>query len=286
MTHVRVFRHSRSILGESLVWDSSSTAVLWCDIPAGLLRVSPWLATASGASDWRIELAPPVASFGLATDGYVVSHGDRVVLCDSAWRIVAELASITHAHDGMRLNEGKVDPAGRWVTGSMNLVGDTPDGAFYSVTSEGATLLIGGVGTANGLEWSLDGTRVYFTDSSVGTIYTGAYSASGEVTDVEVFHRGAHHDGLVIDRDGCLWSAIYGGSCVIRLSPEGVELERIGLPAPNVTSVTFAGPELTTLLVASARENLTERQLTDYPLSGSVFALQLETGGRQPYVFG
>ncbi len=283
---MRVFRHSRSILGESLVWDAASTAVLWCDISSGLLHVSPWFGVAEGASDQQFGLPAPLASFGLAEGGYVVSLGDRVVRCDTAWQITAELAAIEHAHDGMRLNEGKVDPAGRWVTGSMNLVGDEPNGAFYTVTTEGSRVLTGGIGTANGLEWSLDGTGIFFTDTAVGTIYHGRYSASGEVTDVEVFHHGAPHDGLAIDLDGCLWSALYGESCVVRFSPEGVELGRIRLPAPNVTSVAFAGPELSTLLVASAREKLTEQQLVDYPLSGSVFAIEVDARGRQPFRFG
>ena len=283
--HVRVFRHSRSILGESLVWDSANTAVLWCDISAGRVTASPWLGIAQGSSDEVVDLDAPVASFGLAADGYVVSHGDRVVLCNTAWTVVRELASIEHAHEGMRLNEGKVDPAGRWITGSMELTRpDAADGAFYSVT-DGARLLTGGVGTANGLEWSLDGTRIFFTDTSVGTIYTAAYSTSGEISDVEVFHHGSPHDGLAIDLDGYLWSAHYGGSCVVRYSPAGREVVRIDLPVPNVTSVAFGGPQLSTLLVASAREKLTEQQLVDYPLSGSVFAIETESRGRAPFVF-
>ena len=286
MTHVRVFRHSRSILGESLVWDAASTAVLWCDISAGLVRVSPWLGVAEGASDHVFELPAPLASFGIAAGGYVVSLGDRVVRCDTAWRVTGELAVIDHAHDGMRLNEGKVDPQGRWITGSMNLVGDDPDGAFYSVTADGSRVLTGGVGTANGLEWSLDGRAVYFTDTAVGTIYRARYSTKGELSDVEVFHHGSPHDGLAIDLDGFLWSAHYGEHCVVRYSPEGTEVGRIRLPAPNVTSVAFAGPDLRTLLVASAREKLTEQQLVDYPLSGSVFAIEVDVQGRAPFVFG
>jgi sugar lactone lactonase YvrE len=286
-----VFRSARAILGESLVADAAADApaMLWCDITAGLLHRSPLDGAADGSDDAVIALPAPVASFHLAdldgVKGYVVSLGDRVVLVDSAGEIVRQLAAIDHAHDGLRLNEGKVDPAGRWVTGSMDLTRGEPDGAFYSVTAGGARVIAGGIGTANGLEWSPDGTRIYYTDTSTQTIYTGAYSADGDISGVEVFHVGEMHDGLAMDAEGCLWGAVYGGGVVVRYDPAGTELERHEFPAPNLTSVAFGGGDSATLYVASARENLTEEQLQRHPLSGSVFALQTGTSGRAGRVF-
>ena len=289
-----VFRDARAILGESLVLDDSvlddsqwAPAMLWCDISAGLLHRSPLTGDPGGADDTVLALPAPLASFHravvLGEPGYIASLGDRVVLTDGDGVIVRELATIDHAHPGMRLNEGKVDPAGRWVTGSMDLTRGEPDGAFYAITPNGQSRVIAaGLGTSNGLEWSLDGSRVYFTDTSVGTIYTGDYTADGEITGVEVFHHGEMHDGLTIDADGWLWSAIYGGGVVVRYDPQGVERERHEFAAPNVTSVAFAG---STLFVTSARENLTEEQLDAAPLSGAVFTLETSTVGRAARVF-
>jgi sugar lactone lactonase YvrE len=284
-----VFRDARAILGESLVLDDSAAApaMLWCDISAGLLHRSPLEGDPAGADDTVVALPAPLASFHRAViagePGYVASLGDRVVLAAPGGAIVRELAMIEHAHPGLRLNEGKVDPAGRWVTGSMDLTRGEPDGAFYSITPDGDVRVIsGGLGTANGLEWSPDGSRIYFTDTGVETIYTGGYSAGGEIADVEVFHRGEMHDGLVMDAEGWLWSAVYGGGVVVRYDPQGVERERHEFPVPNLTSVAFAG---STLYVTSARENLTEEQLREHPLSGAVFALETQTTGRPARVF-
>ena len=261
--------------------------MLWCDITAGLLHRSPLAGDPGGADDTVLALPAPLASFHRAElggePGYVASLGDRVVLADRAGAVVRELARIDHAHPGMRLNEGKVDPAGRWVTGSMDLTRGEPDGAFYSVGPDGgARVIAGGLGTANGLEWSLDGTRIYYTDTSTQTIYTGGYSADGDISDVEVFHHGEMHDGLTVDADGWLWSAVYGAGVVVRYDENGVERERHEFEAPNLTSVAFAG---STLYVASARENLTEEQLLAHPLSGAVFALETTTTGRPARVF-
>ena len=261
--------------------------MLWCDITAGQLHRSPLAGDVTGAGDTVITLPAPLASFHRAEiagqPGFVASLGDRVVLINEAGAIVRQLATIDHAHPGLRLNEGKVDPAGRWVTGSMDLTRGEPDGAFYSIDPSGAVRVIaGGLATANGLEWSLDGSRIYFTDTGAQTIYTGSYSADGDIGAVEVFHHGEMHDGLAIDADGWLWSAVYGGGVVVRYDPQGVERERYEFDAPNLTSVAFVG---SLLFVASARENLTEEQLREHPLSGAVFSLGTTTTGRPARVF-
>lgn len=279
----RVFRDASAILAESVVWDPAGF-ILWCDITAGLLHRCPL----EGSGDTVITLPPPLASFApVATGGgFVASLGDRVVLV-AADGGVQDLAPIEHAHPGIRLNEGKCDPYGRWITGSMNLTTGAPNGAMYSVTDDGSVrVLRGGFGVANGFEWSLDDSEMFFTDTSVGTIYRAPYSRNGELGAVSVFHAGAMHDGLTIDADGYLWGGIYGGGRVVRYTPDGVEDLVVELPAPNITSVAFGGPDMSTLFVASARENLTEEQLQTYPLSGALFAIDTATHGRPARRFG
>jgi sugar lactone lactonase YvrE len=282
-----LFRDTEAILGESLVWDGEADSILWCDITRGLLHASPLSGSADGAADASISLPAPLASFHPAADGFVVSLGARVVLADADGHITRELAQIDHLHDGLRLNEGKVDPYGRWVTGSMNLLSDDADGAYYSVDEAGTLkVLRGGLGVANGLEWSLDGSRVYFTDTSVSSIYSGEYTPEGDILEVEVWHHGTPNDGLAIDTDGCFWSGLYGDGRVVRYDPSGEEIASIDLPVPNVTSVAFGGADLSTLFVTTARENLTENQLEEHPLSGGVFTIQTSTSGVAPRTFG
>ena len=279
----RIFRDARAILAESIVWDPAGF-VLWCDITSGLLYRCP----IDGMDDTVIELPPPLASFApaIARSGYVASLGDRVVLADAVGGIQI-LARIEHAHAGLRLNEGKCDPYGRWITGSMNLTTGEPDGALYSVTADGRVrVLRGGFGVANGFEWSLDDTEMFFTDTAVKTIYRAPYSETGELGNVKVFHCGEPHDGLTIDAEGFLWGGIYGGGRVVRYTPEGVEDVTVALPAPNITSVAFGGPGMSTLFVGSARENLTEEQLEAHPLSGAIFAIDTATHGRPARHFG
>jgi sugar lactone lactonase YvrE len=285
MQQPEVFRRAHAILGESLVWDPDAREMLWCDITTGHLHRSPIDGAVDGSDDTMLVLPPPLASFARTSvdgrPGYVASLGDRVVLVDAADGSGRELAVIHHLADGLRLNEGKVDPAGRWVTGSMNLTTGDPDGAFYSIGEYlSVRVLVGGIGVANGLEWSVDGSTIYFTDTSVKTIYRAEYTAAGEVEGIAEFITGESFDGLAMDETGSFWASVYGGGVVIHSSAEGRELERIAFPAPNLTSVAFGGDDLSTLFVASARENLTEQQLEAAPLSGSVFSLATSARGR------
>jgi sugar lactone lactonase YvrE len=284
-----LYRPSTATLGESLVWDAApdAPAMLWCDIPAGIIHRSPF--EVGDDDDTEVALPAPVASFHLATiddePGFVVSLGDRVVLTDRGGLELRELARIEHAVPGMRLNEGKVDPARRWITGSMDTSGGS-SAAFYSITVDGAAHAIRrDIGTGNGLEWSLDGSRIYFTDTAEGTIYTGDYRDDGSIGDVEVFHSGSPHDGLTIDDEGSLWSAHYGEGVVVRYDSGGTERERVELPVPNVTSVAFGGLDRRMLFVASAREGMEPDELERHPLSGSLFTVATEIPGQLARVF-
>ncbi|TCL76595.1 MULTISPECIES: SMP-30/gluconolactonase/LRE family protein [unclassified Curtobacterium] len=274
---VTVFSDARAVLAESIVWDPSAQLLRWTDITLGTLVT----AQSDGTVVSTVPLPPPLASFQpRASGGFIAALGDTVVVTDEHGVVERELTRVEHATAGLRFNEGKCDPFGRFLVGSMNLTTGEPDGALYSVEADGATrLLRGGFGVTNGFEWSDDGTVMYVTDTSVSTIYRGSYGPHGELGELEPFVVGHAHDGLVRDDEGCSWSAIYGGGRVERYGPDGSHLETVELPTPNVTSVAFGGPDMSTLFVASARENLTEEQLEQHPSSGAILAVPTRVHG-------
>lgn len=274
---VTVFSDARAVLAESIVWDPSAQLLRWTDITLGTLVT----AQSDGTVVSTVPLPPPLASFQpRASGGFVAALGDTVVVTDEHGVVERELTRVEHATAGLRFNEGKCDPFGRFLVGSMNLTTGEPDGALYSVEADGTTrLLRGGFGVTNGFEWSDDGTVMYVTDTSASTIYRGSYGPDGELGELEPFVVGHAHDGLVRDDEGCSWSAVYGGGRVERYGPDGSHLETVELPTPNVTSVAFGGPDLSTLFVASARENLTEEQLEQHPSSGAILAVPTRVHG-------
>ncbi|GAA2236257.1 hypothetical protein GCM10009851_21510 [Herbiconiux moechotypicola] len=261
----------------------------WTDISTGTLTSGPLDGPADGSADARAQLRPPLASFQPTRDGgFVAAFGDRVVLLDGECRITRTLAEIAHRHGELRLNEGKCDPFGSFVVGSMNLRDESPDGALYRVRPDGRLeTLLGGLSVANGFEWSDDGAWFYFTDTPVGCVYRAAYDPDGPLGAPEPCLTGLPSDGLARDTDRGFWSGLYGDGAVVRRTADGTVTHRIELPAPNITSVAFGGDDLGTLFVGSAREQLAEADLVAHPHSGGIFALDgLGVHGYPVHLFG
>ena len=164
---------------------------------------------------------------------------------------------------------------------------EEPTANFYAVTADGhLRVIVEDLAVSNGLEFSDDGRVIYYTDTPAGTVYRADYSDDGTVTNAAPLITDGPHDGLSIDVDGGFWTALYGEGRVIHYDAAGVRQFHIDLPAPNLTSVAFGGPGLSTLYVCSAREKLTAEQLAAHPLSGSVFAIPTHTAGRPARIFG
>ncbi|PZE79731.1 SMP-30/gluconolactonase/LRE family protein [Curtobacterium sp. MCBD17_032] len=280
----RVFSDVQATLAESIVWDPGQQVARWVDIPHGTLTT----ADADGRVLRTVSLDPPLPSFQpRATGGFVAAQDDTVVLTDGDGHVERELAGVRHANDEMRFNEGKCDPFGRFLVGSMDPTDGPPAGALYAFSPDGTVrVLRDGFGTTNGMEWNDDGSEMYVTDTDTDTVYRGTYGPDGELGDLTPFIDGAAHDGLVRDDEGCFWGAIYGESRVERYGPDGTHLETVEIPAPNVTSVAFGGTDMSLLLVGTAREGLTDEQLAEAPHSGSVFAVPTRVHGRPAFPFG
>jgi D-xylonolactonase len=55
-----------------------------------------------------------------------------------------------------------------------------------------------------------------------------------------------------VDAEGCVWSARWGGSRIVRYAPDGRETLRVTFPAKQVSSLTFGGEDYTDIYVTTA----------------------------------
>lgn len=285
---VEVFRREPAIIAESPFWDASRRRLVWTDISNGLLHLSPLGGAENGDDDEVHALEPPLACIQPAAGGGMVAGlGDRVVLLADDGTVTRQLDETPLPNAGMRLNEGKCDPFGRFVVGAMNTVTGEADASVYSVTADGgARPIAGGFGITNGFEWSDDGTSMFLADTSVKTVYRAAYLEDGSLGELVPFLTGHSFDGAARDVDGCLWTALNGESGIARWTPEGELDTLIELPAPAICGVAFGGDDLGLLFVGTAREKMTEEQLEEHPLSGSMLVIEgTGTAGRPPGVF-
>jgi sugar lactone lactonase YvrE len=285
-SNVRVFRRARSAIAESL-WCNEAGDIHWCDIESGLIHTSPFNGASDGSDDTTIMVQPPIAAFQPTSHGgYVLAGGETISTCDRDGAGWIDIAQVRHANPGLRLNEGKCDPAGRFIVGSMEFLNGSLDGAIYSFESDWTARMIHhGVGVSNGFEWSSDGSRTYFSDTAKETVFVGDYSEAGHLDNIVPFITGVQVDGLTRDIDGGFWAGIYGNGSVMRFRADGSEDFAFELPAGHATAVAFGGPDMSTLFVATAREKLTEQQLERQPLTGSVFAVDTATHGLPPHEF-
>ncbi|HEY1090944.1 MAG TPA: SMP-30/gluconolactonase/LRE family protein, partial [Burkholderiaceae bacterium] len=133
----------------------------------------------------------------------------------------------------------------------------------------------------NSICFSLDGRTMYFCDTLTQTIQQCDYEAeSAQVANIRPFTKvdeaRAWPDGSVVDAEGCLWNAQWGGSRVLRYAPDGSEMQRYQVPVRNPSCPAIGGANGDELMVTTARQELSREALLKMPLSGSLFGVKLK----------
>jgi sugar lactone lactonase YvrE len=263
------------LLGEGPVWDPHRRRLLWVDILAGKVfagRLDPFAVERTWSFDGM------VGAVAVATDGALLVAEQETLTRVDPDGTRTPLARVLPAGGGSRLNDGAVDPQGRFLIGSMSLTDVT--GATDEVLArfEGGKLITldHDLTLSNGLAWI--GERFYSIDSIPRVIYGRDYPAGPRE---ELFRvTGGLPDGMCADREGNLWIAVHGAGRVERRTPGGEVLAVVELDSPQPTSVAFAGPDLDLLVITSAAEGLDPVP----PNAGRIFACRVNTAGRPtPY---
>lgn len=284
------------VLAEGPHHDAASGELSWVDIHAGTLHRASLSVGADGPRLGDVEVGrttPPLgAAIPLAPgDGWLLVRGTgfEVRHDDGTSQVLGEPEATTPG--STRMNDAACDTAGRCWAGSM--FADEPAdglGALYRVGPDGdVERVLAGVTLSNGIAWSPDGGAMYHVDSGPGTItryvHDGSTGALGEGAVIATYDDGTP-DGMTVDAAGNLWVAVWGGSRVDVLAPDGGLLDRVDLPVPQPTSVAFAGPDLDVLVITTAREGLDDDQLAAAPLSGSLFCVPGVGPGLPQHPFG
>lgn len=185
-----------------------------------------------------------------------------------------------------RFNDGRCDPKGRFISGTMNPKKDDSYGTFYQLDTDlKLRQLVGKSWTCNGMAFSPDGKTLYWSDTPNRNIYRCDYDVeTGDVSNERLFFHVpdgmGRPDGATVDSEGNYWSAQYAGGRVLCISPAGELLRNIELPVTNPTMPCFGGPELKTLFITSACQKMTEEHLAAHPMEGALLAIDLDVAGQ------
>lgn len=267
-----------SQLGEGPVWDADTQSLYYVDIMgAAILRYDYAENKTYSAT---IDDVTPISMIILIQGKpgqYVLGVGNKLTLV--SWDGRSEKAKfVKHVYDlgesekHVRFNDGKVDPQGRLYAGTMRLetLGDIfeqkegklyrfdgkVNGKFYEQKRE--------ISVSNGLTWDEKTNKFYYIDSAALDVKEFDVLTNGDLRNETVLYDlrvdgknpGYVPDGMTSDAEGFLYVATWGGSKLMKINPKTKKVEQeIEIPAEQVTSASFGGPQLDELFVTTAHTN-------------------------------
>lgn len=270
---------ARYDLAEGIVWDSRSALVRWVDIREGQ-ALSASLDGDRLVDTVGVDLGQTTGAVALAEDGGLLLAAARCLATVSTDHRISFGPDLLGGRTGVRFNDGAVDPAGRFVVGTLALGEETGREMLLRISPDGLIEhLRVGIRLSNGVAFSPDGATIYHVDTLAGTVSRHTYgdgSFDPEEPWVTVIEGFPHHpDGLTVDAEGMLWVAQWGGSGVLRFAPSGELLDSVAVGGIQASCPGFVGPDLDRLAIATAREGLAD--ITDD--SGAIFIADVGVSG-------
>lgn len=251
--------------GEGPVWSPRWGGLQWVDMLAGDV-----LSLAADGSVGRRHVSDVVAAMRPRTGGGTVYAVERGLLLEDAGGALHPVPLWDDA--AVRMNEGACDPDGRFWAGSMAYDQAPGAASLYRLDAGGdVETVLRNVTISNGLGWSPDGALAYYNDTATHEVSVFDYATETGLTNRRTLVRVADDgspDGLTVDAEGGIWTAIANQGAVHRYSPQGRLDEVLRVPATKVTSCTFGGDDLDRLFITTSKEDV---DTSADPRAGSLF---------------
>jgi sugar lactone lactonase YvrE len=278
---------ARARLGESPRWDPQQKRLAWVDV------YNHWVHLFDPATDDDrcFEAGDVVSAIALGgPDRLLLAVRDRLVHLDLSTGDLRPFTRVPLGAGESRLNDGKCDARGRLWIGSLS---DEPGQArLYRCDGDGTVQVMEtGLTISNGLGWSPDGKTFYLTDSPKRVIYAYPFDVNQGTLGarrvlVDLAGEEVEPDGLAVDAEGRIWSALWNGWCVVCFDALGRELRRIRLPVQRPTSPAFGGEALADLYVTTASVGLGQKEIERGIQAGDLFRISTSTVGLAEHAFG
>ncbi|HEV7330494.1 MAG TPA: SMP-30/gluconolactonase/LRE family protein [Flavisolibacter sp.] len=269
---------ARVQLGEGAIWHPKENRLYWVDIEGKALHIYD----PSTNEDRRFPLSSRVGTVvPVKGGGALVALQNGIHKIDLKTRKLEIIANPLPDTLNLRFNDGKCDPSGRFWVGTLALDGRRKGAVLYRIDKDRSVhQMLDSVSISNGIVWTADKKTMYYNDTPTGTVQAFDYDdKSGNISNRRIavcIPKGmGAPDGMTIDADGNLWVALWGAGLVGKFNPStGELLQKVMVPAPNVSSCAFGGKNLETLYITTARVWVNEKGLKEFPQSGSLFSVK------------
>lgn len=288
-TEVTLAYKTEAKLGEGAIWNYKTNELYWIDIEGKSLNIyNP------KTNNNRILKTPSRIGTVVPTNNNDV----LIALEDGVYKMNLKTEESTVFLDmknhliNQRLNDGKCDPSGRFWVGSMDFNQEKGKAKLFNInTNKNLEIKVDNVTISNGIVWTSNKKTMYYIDTPTSQIKAYDYdNGTGKISNeriaVQIPEALGYPDGMTIDEENMLWVGMWNGNAVIRFNPKtGKVLQKIKVPAHNITSCAFGGDNLETLYITSARIDMNKEELKKYPLAGSVFKVNPGVKGTKSSFF-
>ena len=283
MNQPELFYKDRATIAETPLWSEKENALYWVDIRApAIKRYNP------RTKEFKKWTAPgDIGAINWAKGGRLIcAVRQGWFLFDPKTGQFDLVANPEPGKPHLRMNDSKVDRAGRLWSGSMKDPDFAPQGSLFRLDPDRSfkCFIQGGITIPNALCFSPDDKTMYFADSPTRRIMAYEFDkARGEIANPRLFaelppNQGVP-DGATVDSEGFVWSAHMMGGRLTRYDPTG-KIERVvQCPTARIASCALGGPGWKTLYIATGTNNMTAEQLASDPLAGSILAMEAPAAG-------
>ena len=286
MNKVELLDECNNSLGEGITFSSTDNYLYWLDIGN---KSKLYKLDLSSNKKEIFELPEIVTATSIKSqDELILATNNGLKLFNTSNAKFESVVTIEDEQTLTRSNDGASDAYGRFWFGTMQNNFDNNGngipikdniGKLYKVDiNKKISIIEEGLGIPNTFVWSPDNNNFYFSDTLKGTILSYNFELeNGELSnkkELASFNRG-HPDGSTIDTDGCIWNCRWGGSCIVRFTPNGQVDQIIEMPVENITNCIFGRKDMKTLFVTTASNEGKNKN----ELDGSLFSINLNYQG-------
>jgi len=272
----RIHSAYRCAVAEGPAWDDRNNALWFVDILGCCIFKMDY----TSKDIQRIEVGQQVGCIALC------ENGDLLLAMEDGIYRMNETGEKQLAHQpirikGRRFNDGKVGPDGCFYVGTTD---ENAEGAFYRLRDGVLEELFDGCGCSNGLDWSVEGTRLFYCDTPLQKIEVFDFdvqtgSLRGRRTFAEIPKTAGMPDGFAMDENDHIWLGLWNGNAILEIRKDGTVGKKLAVPAAKASCCCFAGEDLRDLVITTASKDDAEA----YPLSGYLFTERMNTKGKRAF---